>query len=154
QRHLADFLAGDLPAVGQLLELLAGRRGILLGDPVVGAAQLAVAVAREAVAEDAALRGELAHRGLAVARAELVDEVVPQDGDRLRPADRRRRWRNRIDFRSRLEEEFCHGRLSSVLGTRSATRNSWPVRGITCACDECHRPMFCRGLYSRACLNP
>src|SRR5207244_6685428 len=109
QRHLADFLASDLPAVGQLLEPLARGRGVLPGDPVVGAAQLAVAVAREAVAEDAALRGELAHRGLAVGRAELLDEVVPQDGDRLGPADRlRRRWR-RIDFRSRLEEEFCHG---------------------------------------------
>ena len=85
ERQLVDFLAGELPAVGELLELLARHAGASLSRSRRSAAQLAVAVAREALAEDPALRGELADRGLAVARAELVMQLVPQDGDRLLP---------------------------------------------------------------------
>src|ERR1051326_3118144 len=48
ERHLADLLAGDLPAIGELLELLARGGGVLLGNPVVGAAELAAAVGRAA----------------------------------------------------------------------------------------------------------
>src|SRR6185436_20506926 len=46
------FLAGHLPAVGDLLQIGAGDVGVAAGDPAVAPAQLGVRVAVEAPAED------------------------------------------------------------------------------------------------------
>src|SRR3954452_13711320 len=51
QGGVTHFLAGELPLVGQLLELLARGGGAFADEPMVAGAQLAVSIAGEAAAE-------------------------------------------------------------------------------------------------------
>src|SRR4051794_10846458 len=58
-RQLIDDLPRELPAVGEVFELLARHAGAAFVEPGVAAPQASIAVAMESLAEDAALRCDL-----------------------------------------------------------------------------------------------
>src|SRR5437773_808583 len=102
--ELVDVLAGELPAVGEIFDLLARVAAILPRDPAIALAQLEIAVALEPLAEDSLLRGDLADRILIV---DEFEKLATQDLDRLFARDRLH-GRLRLRLRLRIRRRFPH----------------------------------------------
>src|SRR5207247_10001941 len=95
---------GELPAVGELFDLLARVAAVLPRDPAIALAQLEIAVALETHAEVSLLRGDLADRVLIV---DEFEELATQNLDRLFARDRLHR-RLGLRLRLRIRRRFPH----------------------------------------------
>src|SRR4051794_39095982 len=85
ERKLIDELPCKLPAVGEVFELLARHARASLVEPGVAAPQASIAVAMKSLAEDAALRCDLADGVVVVSEldqlgAEQSDHFGPRNG--------------------------------------------------------------------------